>query len=133
MFGEFIVNNSSRFLTVMFALDFLSQLYHFIDWKKITVCKNRTGQLNKQLFQRHGIVESTLKQLYGSVSLSFSPAAFLKRQFHPNWGHGPNRFPRHPRRPWHRAAPRRRLHGRALLPRAVAHGLGGPATDFVER
>ena len=32
-----------------------------------------TRQLNQQLFQRHGIVESTLKQLYGSVSQCLCP------------------------------------------------------------
>ena len=62
----------------MFYLNYTNTIsYHFIDWKKITVCKNRTGQLNKQLFQRHGIVESTLKQLCCTVSqCHFPPPPF---------------------------------------------------------
>lgn len=35
MLGEFTVNNSGRFLPLMFALDCLSHLYRFIKWKKI--------------------------------------------------------------------------------------------------
>ena len=50
-----------------------------------------TRQLNQQLFQRHGIVESTFKQLCCTASqCHIFPATFLKRQFHPNWGHQPN-------------------------------------------
>lgn len=128
MLGEFRVNNSARFPSVMFALDFLSQLYHFIPfhWLEKDYCMQKSNwtteqaTLSKTWYCRIDL-EATLLYCF---SVSFSPATFLKRQFHPNWGHGPTRFPWHPRRPWHRAASRRRLHGRALLPCAVAHGLG---------
>ena len=57
MLGEFIVNNSARFLPVMFALDFLSQLHHFVKWKKIMIMQksNSTteqGTLSKTWYCR---------------------------------------------------------------------------------